>query len=279
MHRDVVTCLAVVADTRGGGKLLVTGRLVLKSTNPICNACVPSCSIPYINLHAGSADTTIRVWGLGPGARGRQRLRRSSIRRWSQQPLPSRPVRTLHGHLGAVSCLAADADLDVVVSGGVDGWCIIHRLSQGDLLRAIAPGNAGTGAVRGLTLTKDGDAVWIQSKSRQLRAVDINGNASGFSEQQGEGEICVLAHSNDREVLFSAGAAGTIVVRSVRTLLAGGTLPVKTLDRDGITVANQYAVQSMALSFCGNFLFAGLADGSIDAVFSSCSHGQVLASI
>lgn len=29
MHQDVVTCMAIVADTRGGGKLLVTGRYIL----------------------------------------------------------------------------------------------------------------------------------------------------------------------------------------------------------------------------------------------------------
>jgi WD40 repeat protein len=233
--------------------------------------------LPNIDFHAGSADTTIRVWGLGPGARGRQRLRRSSIRRWSQQPLPSRPVRTLHGHSGAVSCIAADADLDVVVSGGVYGWCIIHRLSQGDILRVISPGNAGSwpGTIRGLTLSKNGEAVWIQSQNGPLCAVDINGNNTGLSEQQDEGQIFALAHSNDGEILFSAGSAGNIVARSARTLLPGGNLPVETFGRDGIAVTAQESVMSMALSACGNFLFAGLADGSIDSFSSSRSPEQV----
>ncbi len=202
-------------------------------------------------------------------------MRRSSIRRWSQQPLPSRPVRTLHGHSGAVTCLAADADLDVVVSGGVDGKCIIHRLSQGDILRVITPSIAAPGAIRGLALTKNGEAVWIQGKNGPLYAVDINGNATGLSEPQDKDQICALTHSNDGEILFSAGSAGTIVARSARTLTAGGNLPVETVGQDGIAVTTQQSVMCMALSACGNYLFAGLADGSIDAFSSNRSPEQV----
>lgn len=164
-----------------------------------------------------------------------------------------------------------------MVSGGVDGWCIIHRLCQGDILRVIAPGNSEHGAIRGLTLSKNGEAVWIQAKNGVnglLCAVDINGNATGLSEPQNEDRICALVHSSDGEVLFSGGSAGNIVARSARTLLAGGNLPVDTFGRDGSEIPTQ-SVMSMALSVCGNYLFAGLADGSIDAFSSSRSPEQV----
>ena len=163
----------------------------------------------------------------------------------------------------------------MVVSGGVDGWCIIHRLSQGEILRVIAPCNSEPGAIRGLTLSKNGEAVWIQAKNGPMCAVDINGNATGLSEPQNEDRIYALAHSNDGEILFSAGSAGTIVARSARTLLAGGILPVETIGGDGNAVPTPQSVMSMALSVCGNYLFAGLADGSIDAFSSSRSPEQV----
>ena len=226
-----------------------------------------------------SADATLRIWGLGPGACGRQRLRRSSVRRWTQQPLPSRPVRTLHGHSCAVVCLAADADLDVVVSGGADGWCIIHRLSQGVILHSVSPEGDSCSpnlcrVFRGLVLTRDGEIVMTLGDG-SLRTIDVNRHVIGRKTIPEEGPVLSSTLSADGAILFSSGKDGPISARSARTLQTGGNLPAETVRKDGFTQPAVVPALSLALSPCGGYVFAGLEDGCIDYFTSSRSPEQV----
>ena len=181
-----------------------------------------------------SADNTLRIWGLGPGVRGRQRLRRSSVRQWTQQPLPARPVRTLHGHVSCVACLCASADLDVVVSGGANGLCYIHRLSQGIILHVISPDHSlGTPvAIRGMVLTQDGEVIMMLG-DRSLRTVDVNSNTTGMVANPSEGLVSNICLSSDGHVVFISGKEGPITACSARTLVSAGCLPAEAAMKDG----------------------------------------------
>lgn len=68
--------------------------------------------------------------GLGAGLGARARGLRERV-------LPGVAEGILHGHEGRVRCVAADAELDVVVSGG-EGECLLHSLSKGRYIRALA---------------------------------------------------------------------------------------------------------------------------------------------
>ena len=204
------------------------------------------------------------------------------MRQWTQKPLPTRPVRTFHGHTCAVACLAGDADLDVIVSGGAKGLFIIHRLSRGVILHVISHSNCNPsgpalfnhGMLSGMVLTKDGEAVWTLPDG-SLRSVDVNGNTTGMAEQLPGGVLNAMTLSADGCVLFTAGKEGPIHICSARTLVFGGCFPSDAVGRNEEPLPFIIPALSFALSPCGGFLFAGLLDGSIDVFASSCAPGQV----
>ena len=223
-----------------------------------------------------SADNTLRIWGLGPGVRGRQRLRRSSVRQWTQQPLPARPVRTLHGHVSCVACLCASADLDVVVSGGANGLCVIHRLSQGVILHVISPDHSlGTPvAIRGMVLSQDGEVIMMLG-DRSLRTVDVNSNTTGMVANPSEGLVSNICLSSDGHVVFISGKEGPITACSARTLVSAGCLPAEAAVNDGSLITDIVPALCLAISPCGGYLFAGLANGCVDVFVSSSMTEQV----
>ena len=85
-------------------------------------------------LVTGSVDASVRVWALGRGVMQSP----GALRQWAACPLPAHPLHVLHGHRGAVRCLAASAALDLVVSGDARGGCMVHSVSKGRLLRVFA---------------------------------------------------------------------------------------------------------------------------------------------
>ena len=108
MHQDMVTAmLAVGSWHHARGMFLVTG----------------------------SADCTVRITWLGNGVPKSM----SALRHWAASPLPPQPLHVLHGHRCAVTCLAASASLDLIVSADAAGGCFLfhwrmRRLRQGALL-------------------------------------------------------------------------------------------------------------------------------------------------
>ncbi|KAL0229695.1 hypothetical protein PCE1_003263 [Barthelona sp. PCE] len=70
-------------------------------------------------LITGSMDTSCYVWQLHQGM------------------VLSRPLHMLLGHNDGISAVKASFDLDVVISGAIDGSILIHSLFSGRLLRCI----------------------------------------------------------------------------------------------------------------------------------------------
>ncbi|XP_068086135.1 neurobeachin-like protein 1 [Anabrus simplex] len=80
-------------------------------------------------LLTGSRDTTCIVWDvsqLGSGS-------------GSSTNLAPRPVRTLYGHNKAVSCVGIMTELDMAVSGSMDGTVNVHTIQEGQYIRTLEP--------------------------------------------------------------------------------------------------------------------------------------------
>jgi WD40 repeat protein len=87
-------------------------------------------------LVTGSRDCTLAIWAVH--AAGDKEI-----------PLGDQPLHILYGHDDAVTSVAVNAEIDVVVSGSEDGTIIIHNLRDGSYVRSIIDGIKGSaGATR-----------------------------------------------------------------------------------------------------------------------------------
>ncbi|KAJ3031276.1 UNVERIFIED_CONTAM: Neurobeachin-like protein 2 [Siphonaria sp. JEL0065] len=80
-------------------------------------------------LVTGSRDTTVIAWELkfGPSSSNNEVTVKQDTR------------RVFYGHDEEVTCVAVNADQDLVVSGSKDGTCIVHALGSAQYLRTIRP--------------------------------------------------------------------------------------------------------------------------------------------
>lgn len=77
-------------------------------------------------LVTGSRDCTLMIW---------------EIQSNREMPLADSPLHILYGHDDAVTSVSVNAELDVVVSGSVDGTVIVHSLRDGSYIRTILIGS------------------------------------------------------------------------------------------------------------------------------------------
>jgi neurobeachin-like protein 1/2 len=101
-HTDIITCVALDST----GLVLVTG----------------------------SRDTTCVIWHLSFDD---YRTMNTSTEQDSSSLLL--PTVTLYGHTAEVTCLAVSMELDLTVSGSLDGTCNIHTVQHGVYLRTLNP--------------------------------------------------------------------------------------------------------------------------------------------
>jgi WD40 repeat protein len=76
-------------------------------------------------LVTGSRDCTLMVWEVTAD---------------KDTPFGPQPIHILYGHDDAVTCVAIDVEMDVVVSGSDDGTIIVHNLRDGAYVRSIISG-------------------------------------------------------------------------------------------------------------------------------------------
>ena len=101
-HTDIITCLALDST----GYILVTG----------------------------SRDTTCVIWNLSFG----ESRNLSNTNEQESNALLS-PALTLYGHTNEITSIAVSIELDLVVSGSLDGTCNIHTVEHGIYVRTIRP--------------------------------------------------------------------------------------------------------------------------------------------
>ena len=178
-------------------------------------------------LITGSRDCTIMVWEV-----------------FEDKPLPLSitPLNVLYGHDDAVTCLAVNLELDVIVSGSDDGSIIIHSLRDGgNYVRSIfinnsttwsapTPGHgsspsAGRGDVKPTDIprrvtwvgvSQEGYIVSYSSLDKSLWTHTLNGK---FVVKREAGEnLNALLISEDGKVVLSGGDRSLLVMRWVHNL-------------------------------------------------------------
>jgi WD40 repeat protein len=123
----------------------------------------------------------------------------------------------LYGHETAISCLAFCSELDVKVSGSVDGVICVHSVRQGIFVRAIQPKDfsRGRSVVRKLALHSKGIFV-AHLDDKTLQMFTVNGVRLG-SADVGENlfamEIC-----SGGEMLVTGGENCNVVIRTLNDL-------------------------------------------------------------
>jgi WD40 repeat protein len=85
-------------------------------------------STGYI-LITGSRDTTCVIWNLSFGNLSNEQESNALLS----------PAVTLHGHTSEVTCICVSIELDLVISGSLDGTCNIHTVEHGIYVRTLRP--------------------------------------------------------------------------------------------------------------------------------------------
>mmetsp|Transcript_26406 Transcript_26406/g.39141 ORF Transcript_26406/g.39141 Transcript_26406/m.39141 type:complete len:734 (+) Transcript_26406:2-2203(+) len=129
----------------------------------------------------------------------------------------------LWGHISSISCIALSTDLDVVVSGSVDGLICIHSVRKGKFVRSLrvdeheeCDGHSKrSAAVRKLALSSNGIFV-AHMDNRMLHLCTINGvklSSVDAGDKLHAMEIC-----SGGEMLITGGDSCYVVIRSLRDL-------------------------------------------------------------
>uniref|UniRef100_A0AAG5CUG9 DUF4704 domain-containing protein n=1 Tax=Anopheles atroparvus TaxID=41427 RepID=A0AAG5CUG9_ANOAO len=169
-HFDVVTCVAM----DNCGSYLVTGSkdctcvIWSLSTGSTANQAAGS------NLQPNTAALNQNLAGNVVGSANVVHLTNN---------LTPKPVHTLYGHDDAVSCVAIMTELDIVVSGSLDGTVNVHTIKDGHFLRTIKP-NGCTGTrieVSYITLSYQGHIAFsaLDDTSHSVHVFSINGVSLG----------------------------------------------------------------------------------------------------
>jgi WD40 repeat protein len=95
--------------------------------------CLTLDSTGYI-LVTGSRDTTCVIWNLTVGDN-------RNLTNPNDQEINSLliPTVTLYGHTSEITCVCVSTELDLVVSGSLDGTCNIHTVEHGIYIRTLRP--------------------------------------------------------------------------------------------------------------------------------------------
>ncbi len=188
----------------------------------------------------------------------------------------------LWGHLSPISSLAFDTDLDVVVSGSVDGTICIHMVRSGKFIRSlkvddffpptsmkihISDGASNDtsmktkpSCVRKLALHKDGVFV-AHLETGLLQMYTINGVKLGCvdaGEKLNAMEMIPGGHS-----LVTGGESGHVIIRSLRNLMITYVLD---LSDYGPIYCLSFTPPPLHSKSMQQYMFIGTFDGSITVV-------------
>ncbi|XP_058454329.1 neurobeachin-like protein 1 isoform X1 [Malaya genurostris] len=169
-HFDVVTCVALDSC----GSYLVTGSkdstCVIWSISNGSTTGAASAS----NLQPNTAALNQNLAGNVVGSSNVMHLTNN---------LTPKPVHTLYGHDDAVSCVSIMTELDVVVSGSLDGTVNVYTIKEGQFMRTINPiGCTGMNIeISFITLSYQGHIAFsaLDDTSHSVHVFSINGVSLG----------------------------------------------------------------------------------------------------
>ncbi|KAI9588072.1 hypothetical protein GQX74_003918 [Glossina fuscipes] len=129
-HLDIITCLAL----DNCGSYLVTG-------SRDCTCIIWSIQASHVyggSGIAGSSSANVTS-NIPVHALTSQTNLQSVMQLNSQNSFSPKPLTTLYGHDGAISSVAIYTELDMVVSGSLDGTVNIYTIQDGQFVRTLKP--------------------------------------------------------------------------------------------------------------------------------------------
>mmetsp|Transcript_2662 Transcript_2662/g.7541 ORF Transcript_2662/g.7541 Transcript_2662/m.7541 type:complete len:1630 (-) Transcript_2662:717-5606(-) len=184
-HKNVITSLAISED----GSAVVTG----------------------------SRDTNVIVWETNL-AELTSPSSSVSARRERRLPLKEQPRLIVYGHRAEVTCVAASSELDVIISGSVDGLLMLHTLGKGVPTHCIRM----PGAVPPSIAVIDTHQALLVIHSHQdaaIRSFTFTGRLVAAAEGSSERLYC-MARSPCMRFLMTGGERGQATLRTLSSLQA-----------------------------------------------------------
>lgn len=229
-HTDIITCLA----TDSCGMYLVTG----------------------------SRDCTSVIWSIS-----NTNLTQNSLGIVSQSPdgpniLPMsannvfapQPIRTLYGHDQSITSVAIQTDLDLVVSGSLDGFVNMYSIESGQLIRRLSPiGCTGNNIeVSFVAISYQGQVAFsaLDDTSFSVHVYAINGQHLG--SKYVSGRVTNLSPMGDH--LIVADDAGDITISRLNGLKPVFDLPLHV------------PIETIVTTPGNSHILAAMRDGSLAVV-------------
>ena len=256
-HRDIVTCLATVED-RCQWWLITGSRDCSVQVWELFSHVLPgNYTVPTPGAAAADGIFDMTFGGdkkgrenmtldeeEGGGGRGRQgtaavdgSTSHTTASNREKRPLQSFPLHILYGHDDCVTCVAANAQLDIVVSGSDDGTVMVHSLRKGEYIRSITqrrPDNSHTTAqnesasIDWVGISQAGYIVTYCRTDCSICSYTLNGT---FLSRMKTGEaLYALTLSEDGLVLLTGGENCLVVMRWVRSLELASDGPRQGLE-------------------------------------------------
>jgi WD40 repeat protein len=221
-HIDTVTALAMSPMTGGGGGSSAAGMIGGSSGNSGADlgfgtlASVTNAVDSFI-LVTASRDCTLAIWDvtsslLSPTSSALDFL---SARGWSRKKRRAFELRaSMHTHDGPITCVAVNAELDLVLSGSVDRSVVLHNASYGQYIRSVY----FPYPVDQVQLSRDGRFVVYCSGNRMLYLHTINGQMVA-QVRSTLAQLYAIRLTHDGRYCVTAGVGDVIIVQDVHARL------------------------------------------------------------
>ncbi|XP_075164730.1 neurobeachin-like protein 1 isoform X1 [Haematobia irritans] len=235
-HLDIITCLAL----DNCGSYLVTG-------SRDCTCII--WSIQSSHSGSGSATSNIPVHALTSQAN-----LQSVMQLNTQNSFSPKPLTTLYGHDDSISSVAIYTELDVVVSGSLDGTVNVYTIQDGQFVRTLKPNGCTEFCVQisYVTISYHGHIAFsaLDDASHSVHVYSINGTSLG--SKYVSGRVTGLATASD--YLVVADDAGDITLSRLHGLKPVFDIPLHV------------PIQTVVVTPGNTHILAPLRDGRLAVV-------------
>ena len=107
---------------------------------------------PFFNMERGNTGGSGGGGYIGGGSLADQ----AATQNITQGPVRNRPLHILYGHDAAVTSVAVNTGLDLLISGSEDWTCIIHTLKEGAYVRTLSMHDTSPSSFTGFDGAFDG---------------------------------------------------------------------------------------------------------------------------